>query len=572
MARRGVVARYGMVLGLSALVLGLSLWLDFVIDYGPFSLLLVAIVIVGRYAGVGPVTLTLLLGLSGMYMFLRLPGRGNEVGPFQRTVELLLVGCSAALAAVIAVRARQALETTEGWRRRLQTALAEREAILADLEQRLRFRVEAGKALVGSLDYEATLANATRLLVPDLADWAGLALIENQRLRRASTASAGDGFAPLDALWALPTGHEGERYLERVARTGKLEIHDTADPLCAAGERARALRDQLRLRGPWSVACVPLTARGHTLGVLLLASTRAGRYGGEADRALVEEMAGWAALVLDQARLFRQVQQSVQVQSDFLASAAHDLGNPLAAIKMRAQLMRRAAARPDQFGATAMVQGLDEILATVARMTAMVQEVLDLARLRLGQALELNRRPTDLVALARRVAAAQEQQHEAPGRARVDTALPGLVGVWDPSRIERLVANLVGNALKYSPEGGEVVITIDRQESAEGNWAQLEVRDRGLGIPAKDLPLVFEAFHRGENVIGKIRGSGIGLAGVRTIVEQHGGTITADSREGEGTVMSVRLPLEPPAEGQPGHAPHAARDATGSATSRSGDR
>jgi len=106
--------------------------------------------------------------------------------------------------------------------------------------------------------------------------------------------------------------------------------------------------------------------------------------------------------------------------------------------------------------------------------------------------------------------------------------------------VERVLGNLVSNALAYSPRGGAVTVTVDRERD---EWAILQVSDHGLGIPATDLPHIFERFHRGGNVAGRIAGSGIGLAAVRQIVEQHGGTITVESREGKGSTFTVRLPL-----------------------------
>jgi signal transduction histidine kinase len=100
------------------------------------------------------------------------------------------------------------------------------------------------------------------------------------------------------------------------------------------------------------------------------------------------------------------------------------------------------------------------------------------------------------------------------------------------------VANLLANAIKYSPSGGDVLISVD----VEDRWAVLAVRDDGMGIPASDLPHVFERFHRGSNV-ARLSGTGLGLAGAKDIVEQHGGTISVMSTEGRGTTVVVRLPL-----------------------------
>ena len=149
--------------------------------------------------------------------------------------------------------------------------------------------------------------------------------------------------------------------------------------------------------------------------------------------------------------------------------------------------------------------------------------------------------PTDLTALTTRVV--EEIAHSAD-RHQIQLDADGpLVGEWDPSRLERVIVNLLDNAVKYSPEGGEIQVRI-RHEERDGNpTAVLTVQDRGVGIPPADLPHVFDQF-RGSNVVGQISGTGLGLAGVRQIVEEHGGTVAIESEEGQGTKATVAIPIE----------------------------
>jgi signal transduction histidine kinase len=125
----------------------------------------------------------------------------------------------------------------------------------------------------------------------------------------------------------------------------------------------------------------------------------------------------------------------------------------------------------------------------------------------------------------------------------VESALESLEGRWDASRLERVIGNLLDNAVKYSPAGGDIVISVSREASESRDWAVLAVSDQGLGIPADQLGHVFERFQRGRNVTGRISGAGIGLSGVKQIVEQMGGSISVVSTEGAGSTFTVRLPL-----------------------------
>ena len=128
------------------------------------------------------------------------------------------------------------------------------------------------------------------------------------------------------------------------------------------------------------------------------------------------------------------------------------------------------------------------------------------------------------------------------------TALPELWATVDAMRIERVVSNLLSNAVKYSPDLGDIVVRLTRADGAAGPEALLAVQDRGVGIPSEDLPHIFERFRRAQNVVGHVHGTGIGLASVRQIVEQHGGTVQVESVLGAGSTFTVRLPLGAPAQ------------------------
>ena len=176
-------------------------------------------------------------------------------------------------------------------------------------------------------------------------------------------------------------------------------------------------------------------------------------------------------------------------------------------------------------------------------MLALINEMLDVTRLRAGQGLELERRRVDLVSLARAAAVAQEQ---ATASCHIDVQAPDgeVVGDWDANRLARVLGNLLSNAVKYSPERAMVWVTV----TCHDGWAELRVRDRGIGIPTDDLPHVFDWYRRGSNIGSRTSGSGIGLAGARRIVEQHGGTIEVASEEGVGSEFTVHLPFELPRE------------------------
>ena len=248
-------------------------------------------------------------------------------------------------------------------------------------------------------------------------------------------------------------------------------------------------------------------------------------------------------------RALTSLQAAVRERETFLASISHDLKTPLTLIKGHADLLYARAARSDNPELARMMSGLGSITANSAQMAQLIDELLELARLQVGQSLELDRRPVDLVALARRVTKDHDRaSHRHRIRFRADA--PTIEGRWDAARLERVLDNLLSNAVKYSPRGGEIVVVVGHEPVPEPHgMATLRVSDRGLGIPAADLPRIFDRFHRGSNVAQSIEGTGLGLAGVRHTVEGHGGSVAVESTEGEGSTFTVRLPPdgEPPA-------------------------
>lgn len=257
-----------------------------------------------------------------------------------------------------------------------------------------------------------------------------------------------------------------------------------------------------------------------------------------------------------------RAEEASRLRDEFLSAASHDLKTPLTTIKAFAQLMLRRARKTASPDAEWFSEGLERIDDSTSKMIAQLNELMDVGRLQTDRPLELDRQPTDLVALAHKAVAEQQQATERH-RLHVEAAVPKLVGEWDSARLERVLSNLLSNAVKYSPNGGDVTVTLTWEPAATGGWAVVAIRDQGLGIPAADLPRVFERFHRAGNVVGKVAGTGIGLAGVRQIVEQHGGTITVQSREGEGSTFRLRLPLSQSAPVTNGADPHAAPAPTG---------
>lgn len=229
-----------------------------------------------------------------------------------------------------------------------------------------------------------------------------------------------------------------------------------------------------------------------------------------------------------------EVVQALQLRDEVVSTLSHDLRSPLTTIKGYAQLLSRQLG-----GSNARAsEGLARIDSSCARMEALFDEVVDTARLQSGRPLDLRRHRYDLAAQVRQ--AVEDRQRTVSTHTFHASATPAeIMGWWDEVRLGRVLDNLLSNAIKYSPDGGTVTVNVTQ---TDGHVA-LRVADQGVGIPAAELARITERFYRASNVTGRFNGTGIGLAGVRQIVEQHDGRLTIGSTEGQGTTVTVTLPV-----------------------------
>lgn len=223
---------------------------------------------------------------------------------------------------------------------------------------------------------------------------------------------------------------------------------------------------------------------------------------------------------------------------DFLADVSHELRTPLAALRTFNQLLMEGAGDDPE----ARAEFLESSAGQIERLDWLAQNLLELSKLDSGLVL-LELRPDDL----RAAVESATHQHDALAKRRgvtLDLDLPDTpIRIrHDPPRIGQVVANLVGNAIKFTPRGGTIRVEV----GATADGARIDVRDDGVGIDPTELPHIFERFYRGSRANeARGSGSGLGLAIVRSIVDMHGGTVTVESGAGAGSQFTVHLPRDP---------------------------
>jgi signal transduction histidine kinase len=231
-----------------------------------------------------------------------------------------------------------------------------------------------------------------------------------------------------------------------------------------------------------------------------------------------------------------EAEAAVRLREQFLAIASHELKTPLTALIGFGQLLQIRAQRSSTIPERD-AQSVKSILEQADRLNRMINALLDVSRIEQGQ-LRLEYTRIDLSALAHHTVA-ELQSMNSEQRFEIHAPDTPILIEGDPLRLEQVLYNLLGNAMKYSPDGGTITVGITTQDEV----VYVAVRDRGIGIPEHDLPHLFERFYRASNVsVDNIAGVGIGLYVVQEIVALHNGTIAVESKENQGSTFTIGLP------------------------------
>jgi PAS domain S-box-containing protein len=413
---------------------------------------------------------------------------------------------------------------------RTRAESAQAEALAA--QRRADLLAEIGSELASSLESEPALEPVLRLLVPALADWAALHLIDGSAVRLAAVADRDPELAELTRQMersAPGTGWAG--WIDTVLRESRARLLAAAD---AGSRSASESADARRLFG--QALAAPLSARGKNLGVLTLGVRGSERWFDQVDLSLGESIAGRIANAIDNARLYREAQQANRMKDEFLATLSHELRTPLHAIVGWVSILRER-----ELDEKLMARAIETIGRNAQLQTQLIEDMLDVSRIVSGK-LKLDVRPVELHRVVEAAVDSVKPAADAKEirlRQELDTEMGATP--CDPGRLQQVVWNLLSNAIKFTPRGGCVTVRLERG----GDQARITVTDTGVGIPVEFLDRIFERFSQVDASSTRThRGLGLGLAIVRHLVELHGGTVEASSPGPDrGSTFVVRLPL-----------------------------
>jgi PAS domain S-box-containing protein len=399
----------------------------------------------------------------------------------------------------------------------------------------LELVANASARLGATLDPAECVHRLAHLAVPALADGCAV-LIEHEgsgelELSAVAHRDAERAARVLDSQRARPFRAPADGWIERARRAGS--------PLAIAVEDTNTLDGPfeplwlMRELGARALACAPLRARGRAFGALVLARADVERAFRADALATLQRLAERASVALDNARVHHDAQRAVRLREQTLAVVSHDLRNPLSAIDLGSQLLTES---PSVRADAAATRQAAVIRRNAARMARLIGDLLDVSSMQAG-ALAMERRPLPLAGLLVEAFDAHEPIAREKGVSLVLDAGPGHVRVRaDRDRLMQVLANLLGNAIKFCAPADEVRLSA---EPADG-YVRVCVADTGPGIPEEDRPHVFDVYWKGR----RGGGTGLGLAIARGIVEAHGGRIEASPNGVRGARLCFTLPVE----------------------------
>lgn len=407
------------------------------------------------------------------------------------------------------------------------------------IEREQRMLAEVGVALAASLDYEQTLATVAQIAAKDFADWCFVEVMEGSDVpRRLKVASASAGNARIaDQLEHFHLDRKRPYLTKAVvdSREPLLISNLTPQDLEAVAQSSEHLQ-LLRAMAPKSMISVPLASRQELLGTLTFVSSTSSRKYGPANLRLALTIAERASLAIENARLYRAALHATGMRDQVLSVVAHDLRNPLNTILLHASALQRPKAHPER----RKQQHREMIERAAGRMNRLIQDLLDVAVMEAGH-LKVDK---VLLSPGEIVGEAVDMQRALATASSIELVMEAAADVpqifADRDRLLQVFENLIGNAFKFTPAGGQVTVGVARGESGALFW----VADTGRGMPPEDLERIFDRFWQASARAGRL-GAGLGLPITKGIVEAHGGRIWAESTPGQGSRFIFAIPEAP---------------------------
>jgi GAF domain-containing protein/DNA-binding response OmpR family regulator len=420
---------------------------------------------------------------------------------------------------------------------RLFNELQTRTAELGRSVEELKALGEVGTAVSSTLDVDTVLQTIVSRVNQLAGTQSGL-IYDYDEATEELHPRAASGFAEdvAEALRRNPL-HKGEGVAgQAVAQRRQVQIADVA----LEGVYESRLRDLIISSGSRGVLAVPLMYEDQVLGALVVSRSQPGHFPQQVVD-LLATFASQSALAMQNARLFHQLEIASQHKSAFLANMSHELRTPLNAIIGYSEMLQEDAA--DQ-GAEGLVPDLEKVNAAGKHLLELINSILDLSKIEAGK-MELHLEDFAVAKMIEDVAAVVQPLAERNGN-RLEVECDARIGSMraDLTKLRQVLFNLLSNACKFT-ERGTVWLSVQREELGEHAWLSFDVRDTGIGLTPEQQGRLFQEFSQADSHTGrKYGGTGLGLALSRRLSRLMGGEITVQSKPGEGSRFTARLPAD----------------------------
>lgn len=389
-------------------------------------------------------------------------------------------------------------------------------------EETQKFLSDAGELLIETLDYSLILKSIAKFVVPHLADWISFETVD------------ADGNLEHVVIY-----HRDAKKLPEIDKFYRTEYRDGENSklkqVLTTGKKL-ILNEQTVENH--NTLIFPLCLHNRTIGIMTLSSL--GRKFEDTAISLSDELSRRVAFALENARLYKLSQEAIEVRNDFLSIASHELNTPITSLKLQLQMVKKSLllASEGTFPLERFSKGVDASCKQVDRLINLIQILLDVTRIQSGK-FTFSFEKFNVQDIVKEVIDRHKEIIDASDcKVKVSNEVSAEV-LWDKTRIEQVVTNLLTNAIKYAP--GEIEITV----SDIGENIAILVRDHGRGIPETKLKTIFDRFERATSN-ESVSGLGLGLFIVKQIIDGHQGKIEVKSEQEKGTTFCVFIPKAGP--------------------------
>ncbi|MBC7458342.1 MAG: PAS domain S-box protein [Bdellovibrionaceae bacterium] len=395
--------------------------------------------------------------------------------------------------------------------------------------ERFKFLAEASALLGSTLDYEEILKKLTQLSVPRMADWCSIDLIQSDRTVK-QIAVAHSKFSKMKMTQEIkdkyPTYISSLMGCRQVIESGHAFMVSEVSP-------------NLKELGFCSYICAPIRSRGKVLGaVTLVTSDESQRIYSQADLHLLMDISERAGTAVENSQLYKEAKHLNRVKDEFLATLSHELRTPLNVILGHAEILNSEKQKPDM---KQVKMSVDAIYRNAKTQTGLINDLLDVSSIITGKISYKPDHVNPVEIIKNIVESLQATANAKVIRLVYDVSRAPKHVYADATRLHQIVWNLMSNAIKFTPQGGKVSVTVEMQND---NW-EITVEDNGRGIDRDFLPYVFDRFRQEDaSVTRSYGGLGLGLSIVRHLSELHGGSVYVESEgKGKGATFRVSFPF-----------------------------